>query len=135
MYFFVSNKKFDNGTILNPRIPQNRLTIKGTEDFLTPRVCICKSIIGALNSTEIYDKHKTIYVYTCNPNSVITPTEKQVSDCIFTGEEWSLEPVVLNLFTILYVSKETLSDNIIEWKFKDKKSIGFYNFKLYQRVY
>lgn len=131
MYFFISDKRFADGTILYPRVPINRLTENGTEDNQTKRVCICKSIIGALTSTELYTNHKIIYVYTCNPTNVVSPTCEQVDDNIYTGEEWSLDPISITMFTILHVTKTIVSKSISQWHFADKDSAGFYRFNIY----
>jgi hypothetical protein len=125
MYYFVSNKNFD-GQILHPRIPKNRLTEKGVEDSIIPRICVSKSLIGCIQSTEIYPKYKRIYVHTCDSNNIIQPTRKQVNDSYLFGEEWILEPVKMELFTVLHVTKEIINEQYSKWKFmSEDESISF----------
>ena len=71
-----------------------------------------KSIIGCLASVGSYTKRKRLYLYQCfvDSDSVIQPTEKQVNDSIWTGEEWIVAPATMELVTILlflaYFSKK-----------------------------
>jgi hypothetical protein len=119
IYYFVSGKSFNN-KLLYPKIPKNKAN---REDYITPRICVSKSLIGCLESTDIYTKNKRIYVHTCNSDFVIQPTNKQVEDAYLFGEEWILEPVKMELFTTLYVQKEIINEQYSIWKFKNKNDI------------
>jgi hypothetical protein len=93
MYYFVSKQNF-NGQILYPRVPENRMTC---EDADTPRICVSKSINGCLSAVGVFGEDE-VYVHWCESSNVIQPTVDQVPDCPFTGEEWIVEPVVMNGF-------------------------------------
>lgn len=127
-YYFVSKEKLKNN-IIKPRIPINRLTLSGREDNKTRRICVSKSILGCLHSTEIYANRKRIYLYYCevNPENIIQPTSAQVSDAKFTGEEWIVVDTEMILVTVLHVTKEYISDEYIKYTIKDKDSAGFYH--------
>jgi hypothetical protein len=119
---------------LSPRIPKN---ISSSEDDIIPRVCVSKSLKGCLESTDIYRKHKRIYVHTCNSNNIIQPLGNQVHDAYLFGEEWILEPVEMKLFTILYINKVIINEQYSKWILKDKDEItkfSIYDFD-YDRVY
>lgn len=122
MYYFVSNKNF-NQQILYPRIPDNRLTRKGYEDNITPRICVSKSLLGCIHSSELYTKYRRIYVYTCSSDYVMQPNSKQVDDAYLTGEEWILKPVQMKLFLILHITKEIINGQYSRWIFKDKDDL------------
>lgn len=134
-YFFVSKTRLKDN-ILYPRIPDNRLTRNGLEESVTKRICVSQSLIGCLHSTEIYYFCKTIYLYSCliDSNKVIQPSEKQVNDVIWTGEEWIVEPVEMKLVTILHVKKELISDTYCKYIIQDKKSDGFYKTEMCQHI-
>lgn len=69
-----------------------------TEDDKIKRICVSKSINGCLSACQCWDKEDIVYIYKCESNKVIQPTLKQVPDQCFTGEEWILEPVRMQLF-------------------------------------
>lgn len=122
MYYFVSTKSFNN-KILQPKIPKNKAS---SEDYITPRICVSKSLLGCLESTDIYTKHKRVYVHTCNSNNIIQPSYKEVNDAYLFGEEWILESVEMKLFTILYIEKEIINEQYSKWKFINKdESVSF----------
>lgn len=97
-YYFVSTQNFDD-KILYPRIPKNRMV---NEDEDIERICVSQSIDGCLVATY-YDVGDIIYVHTCESDKVITPTEEQVKDAPFTGEQLILEPVKMELFMKLKI--------------------------------
>lgn len=39
-----------------------------------------------------------VYIHQCESDNVIQPTTDQVVDACFTGEQWVLEPVAMELF-------------------------------------
>jgi hypothetical protein len=100
VYYFVSINNFD-GKTLYPRVPINRMD---NEDESTERICVSQSIDGCLVATY-YEVGDIVYVHTCEPNKVVTPTYKQVEDAPFTGEQWILEPVEMKLFIRLKITK------------------------------
>ena len=132
-YFFVSNTRLKDNTIY-PRVPKNRLTESGLEDNTTPRICVGKSIIGCLASVGSYTKRKRLYLYQCfvDSDSVIQPTEKQVNDSIWTGEEWIVAPATMELVTILHVKKENICEKYYKYIIEDKRSMGFYHTEMIQ---
>lgn len=125
MYYFVSDKNFDM-EILFPRIPENKAK---PEDKVTPRICVSKSIIGCIESTGIFRKHETLYVHSCYSNNVYSPTQEQVDDVMFSGEEWIVEPVRMKLRWILDITKTNIHSNFCRWDFFE--STGKFNFDLY----
>lgn len=130
-YYFVSKKRLKNNTI-SPRIPQNRLTLSGKEDNKTKRICVSKSILGCLHSTNIYATNKRIYLYNCivDTKFVVQPSEKQVSDAKLTGEEWIICDTKMNLEMILHVKNTDINDEYIKYTIKDKDSDGFFNISI-----
>lgn len=134
-YYFISNRRLRE-EILYPRIPRNRLTESGREDNKTPRICVSKSIIGCLQSTSTYETRKILYLYSCEVEDkfVIQPTERQVSDAKFTGEEWIISPAKFSLETILHISKENITEDYIKYIIKDKESLGFFHLELVQHI-
>lgn len=134
-YYFVSNTKLKD-EVLKPRIPQNRLTKSGREDNTTPRICVSKSIIGCLQSTNTYISKKRLYLYSCevDSNDVIQPKERQVRDAKFTGEEWITIPTKFNLESILHITKETLTKDYVKYIIKDKDSIGFFHLTFVEHI-
>jgi DNA-directed RNA polymerase specialized sigma54-like protein len=125
MYFFVSSRSLNN-KILQPRIPKNRLTKDSREDNITPRICVSKSLLGCIESTDIYSKYNRIYVHICDSNSVIQPTREQVNDSYLLGEEWIIKPTEMKLFTILHVNKEIINEQYSKWNFINKdESMSF----------
>jgi len=68
------------------------------------------------------------YVHTCEPNydKVITPSIKQVEDSPFTGEQWIIEPVKMNLFMKLIII-ETIERIIGD----GDMNINTYRYKIY----
>jgi hypothetical protein len=133
MFYFISSKNFDK-KIIKPRVPINRAS---KEDCETKRICVSKSLIGALESTTLYFRSKRIYVHTCDSNDVIQPTRQQVNDSFMSGEEWIMSDVEMTLFTILYIDKEIINDQYSKWNFKNKdETINFYIIDFdYERVY
>lgn len=127
MYFFVSTKNFNN-QILIPKIPDNRLTKSGQEDNITPRICVSKSLLGCIKSTELYAKYKRIYVHNCESNQVIQPTQKQVNDAYLFGEEWIVKPVEMKLFVVLHIQRNIINNQYSEWKFKNKDDTISFSF-------
>jgi len=123
MYYFVSNKNFD-GQTLYPRIPKNRMC---NEDEGIERICVSQSIDGCLIATY-YVVGDIVYVHTCEPNydKVITPSIKQVEDSPFTGEQWIIEPVKMNLFMKLIIT-ETIERIIGD----GDMNINTYRYKIY----
>lgn len=136
MYFFVSSKNFNN-KILTPRIPKNRLTKNGKEDNIVPRICVSKSLLGCIESTEVYGNYKRIYVHTCQSIKVTQPSLNQVNDAYLFGEEWILEPVEMKLFTILYMKKEIINEHYSKLTFRNKdETILFFTVRFdYKRFY
>lgn len=133
MYFFVSSKMLNN-KVISPKVPK---TASKREDKQTPRICVSKSLLGAVQSTSIYEKNKRFYVYTCESNKIITPTKEQVQDGYLFGEEWILEPITLKLYKTVFVEKEIISEKISHYKIKSKDeeiSFGLYDFD-YERFY
>ena len=134
-YYFVSNTKLKD-EVLKPRIPQNRLTKSGREDNTTPRICVSKSIIGCLQSTNTYISKKRLYLYYCevDSNYVIQPKERQLRDAKFTGEEWITIPTEFTLESILHITKETLTKDYVKYIIKDKDSIGFFHLTFVEHI-
>jgi len=93
-YYFASRENLD-GKTLTPRIPLSRMEI---EDDKTERICVSKSINGCLSACQCWCKDETVKIYKCESNKVIQPTLEQVPDRCFTGEEWIIEPVKMELF-------------------------------------
>lgn len=95
MLFHISCEDLDGKTLL-PRVPQNGCVSAGLEDAVTPRVCFCTSIEGALgalaNDSIPYGRVYNVYIPTRRLH-VHWPTVYQVPDAILTGEVWCLEPV------------------------------------------
>ena len=83
MYFFVSTKMLNN-IIIEPRIPK---TISKKENNETKRICVSESLLGAIQSTSIYENHKRFYIYTCESQNIITPNRNQVNDGYLFGEK------------------------------------------------
>lgn len=134
-YYFVSKKRLTN-VIIKPRVPKNRLTESGREDNKTERICVSKSIFGCLYSTAIYQNRKRIYLYYCEVDNknVIQPTEKQVNDGKYTGEEWIICPVTMKLETILHITSEKITNDYIKYIIKDKDTIGFYRMEIVEHI-
>ena len=133
MYFFVSTKML-NDIIIEPRIPK---TISNKEDNKTKRICVSESLLGAIQSTSIYENHKRFYIYTCESQNILTPNRNQVNDGYLFGEKWILEPVKLELYKTVFVQKNIITKEISHYKIfsKDEEiSFGFYDFD-YNRVY
>ena len=77
-----------DGITLEPRVPQNFLTLHGYEDNTTKRVCFSTSIKG-----KIFYVHEPVK----KPTSIKVPTKKQVPDVAHTHEVWVTEPVTLKV--------------------------------------
>lgn len=139
-YYFISDKRIEN-EVLYPRVPHNRLTVRGLEENKTPRICVSKSILGCLKSTGLYQNRKILYLYLCyaHTKDVKQPCRDEVNDSIWTGEEWVLVPVEMHLLTVLHVSKQPISQNYCKYIIEDKKSDGYYKIEIcefdYDRYY
>ena len=93
--YFLSKTNMD-GRTLTPRIPNNYFTTNGFEDNKTSRVCLAKSIDGALMGITVRFKGQKLFVHVpVNNINTIQPTTKQVPDCKITTEVWSTEDVTL----------------------------------------
>lgn len=133
MYFFVSSKYLDK-KVIYPQIPK---TISSKEDKNTKRICVSKSLLGAIQSTSIYEKNKRFYIYTCDSKKIITPTRNQVGDGYLFGEEWILEPIKLELYKTVFVKKQIINKEISHFKIYSKDedlNFGFYDFD-FKRFY
>ena len=94
-YYFASKKNFDN-EIMKPRIPTNRMKC---EDEIIQRICVSQSINGCLTAVGLFNIGDTVYIHKCKSDNAIQPSIEQVGDVCFTGEQWILEPVEMELFT------------------------------------
>jgi len=84
------------------------------EDDIIPRICVSKSINGCLTGTQCYGLGDIVNIYKCESNNVIQPSIEQVPNVCFSGEEWILEPVIMQLFMqvkILSVINCHINDN------------------------
>lgn len=85
-----------NNKTLQPKIPNNFLTKNGYEDNKTKRVCLSKTIDGALIAMSQNLSGMDLYVHKpAREIKIITPTEAEVPDCNLTGEVWCTRPVKL----------------------------------------
>lgn len=133
MYFFVSSK-YLNEKIIYPQVPK---TASSREDKNIKRICVSKSLLGAIQSTSIYEKYKRFYIYICNSKNTITPTRNQVGDGYLFGEEWILEPIKLELYKTVFVDKKIINKEVSHFKIYSKDedlNFGLYDFD-YKRVY
>jgi len=101
MYYFISDKNFDKQT-LHPTIPFSKMN---KEDGITKRICVSKSINGCLSAIQPM-LNGIYYVHWCDSNCVIQPTLDQVPDTPFTGEEWIIEPTIMNLFMTIKIKSQ-----------------------------
>jgi hypothetical protein len=91
------------------------------EDFSTKRICVSKSINGCLTAIEPCEGD-LLYIHWCESNNVTQPSINQVADAPFTGEEWILEPVVMNAFMTIRIIKRysnminNLSNNLYTYE-------------------
>lgn len=93
---FISEEKFKDGKVLQPRVPKNFLVDNGYEDDSTPRVCFSTSIDKALIALSSNLKGKEFFVYkpiNVNKGSIVKPSTNQVPDVKITGEVWVTKPV------------------------------------------
>lgn len=104
MYYFVSDKNFDKET-LYPIIPFSRMK---KEDSKTKRICVSKSINGCLSAIQP-NLNGIYYVHCCESDNVIQPSIDQVPDSPFTGEEWIIKPVIMNLFIKIKIMSQHTS--------------------------
>ena len=74
------------------------------ENKLTKRICVSKSINGALSAIGGFDIGDVMYVHICHSDKVYQPFLQEVPDVCFTGEEWVLEPVKMKLFTTIKIN-------------------------------
>lgn len=57
-----------------------------------------QSINGCLTAIgSRFDLGDTVYIHQCESDMALQPTEKQVNDVHFTGEQWIVEPVTMTL--------------------------------------
>jgi len=110
-YYFASKNNFDRET-LTPRIPTNRMKC---EDDIIQRICVSQSINGCLTAVGLFNIGDIIYIHKCNSNNVIQPSIEQVGDVCFTGEQWILEPVKMELFiTVIIIGMIDVAINNID---------------------
>lgn len=96
--FFISKENLD-GKTLYPRVPDNELTRKGTEDAKTPRVCMSFFVEGCLRSITTTCLSQSFNIYTAvDIEEQYLPTEKEVPDAMLTGEVWVTQPVRLTYY-------------------------------------
>jgi len=93
-YYFASKNNFD-GETLKPRIPTNKMKC---EDDIIQRICVSQSINGCLTAVGLFNIGDIIYIHKCNSNNAMQPSTEQVGDACFTGEQWILESVRMELF-------------------------------------
>lgn len=131
-YYFVSTRRFKSGTLIFPRIPDNRLTRSGKENNAIPRICVSQSIQGCIESVQAYF-HKRIYLYsfTVDSSLVMQPSERDVSDANMTGEEWLLEPHIIEFITTLHNDVHPICKNWSRCDIHDSPSIGFYSIEVF----
>jgi len=98
-YYFASKNNFDRKTLI-PRIPTNKMKC---EDDIIQRICVSQSINGCLTAVGLFNIGDIIYIHRCNSNNAIQPSIEQVGDVCFTGEQWILEPVEMELFTTVII--------------------------------
>lgn len=95
-------------TRLSPRIPKNQLTETGIEDATIPRVCLSKTIAGALKGISRNICDDLLFVYEVEPGTPYVDSQdilQHVPDALLTQEIWSLVPV-----TIRYVKAIEIQD-------------------------
>lgn len=138
MHFFATKKLLEN-TKLYPRIPE---TCSNKENSTIPRICVSKSIIGAISSTYLHMDSQTgdcIYVYACNPDpaDVMQPGPDLAPDGYLHGEEWILSPIGMDLYEVFKVEKEKTgvcigqSQLILAHLFSEYKNNINYDIRLY----
>jgi len=93
-YYFISKQNHD-GKTLEPLIPKNRMR---DED---------NKIAGCLTAIHILKEGNYVYIHSCESDSVIQPTIKQVPDVQLTGELWIIEPVKMTLISKIKITKKT----------------------------
>ena len=70
-----------------------------SEDTGTKRICVSQSINGCLTAIgSRFDLGDKVFIHECESDNAVQPTEEQVCDVGFTGEQWILDPVVMKLF-------------------------------------
>lgn len=80
-----------NPLVMNPRVPNNKLTTNGTENNTIPRICFSTSIFGAISAIESGKEGDFRYVHTpINPQKIINNdvVAKYVPDAKNTNEIW-----------------------------------------------
>ena len=102
-YYFISKQNHD-GKTLEPLIPKNRMR---DEDNKIKRICVSSSIAGCLTAIHILKEGNYVYIHSCESDSVIQPTIKQVPDVQLTGELWIIEPVKMTLISKIKITKKT----------------------------
>lgn len=120
-YYFLSKQNMDNKT-LTPRIPNNYFTKNGYEDNKTPRVCLSKTIDGALMGLSMSLKNQKLYVHIpLNNVKIVQPTIKQVPDCQITKEVWATDNVLLKCIGVILVTNDKGLDGHV-FKYGDNEA-------------
>jgi hypothetical protein len=96
--FFISEKKIDKNTTLQPRVPDNYMTKNGYEDSTIKRISFAPSVDQCLMGMSYNCSNKLFYVYKPqNTTNVYKPNTKLVPDSDITGELWITEPTKLKM--------------------------------------
>ena len=111
--YHLSEENHD-GKVFSPRIPLSALDL-ADEDQKTKRVCFSSSMSGACRAIDggLYQYEYYVHVPVgldeiVKNGKLYKPTEKEVSDCLDTGEYWILSKVKLKCIGI---AKFTFLDN------------------------
>jgi uncharacterized protein YjhX (UPF0386 family) len=103
MYYFCSKEDFKNGTILQPRVPINRMN---NEENQIKRICVSRCIDGCLIAIGGLNVGGIVNIYSCTfEGETYKPNINKVVDCPFTGEEWILTDTTLTKFIQLKITK------------------------------
>lgn len=99
-FFYASKDPHISETVIYPRVPSFRLD---SEECHTERICTSMSIIGCLSAMQKLEIGEKIFIYNCETEHYMQPTEEQVADVAYTGEVWLTEATKIEYYAEIIV--------------------------------
>lgn len=119
-FFHASKDPHISETVIYPRVPNFRMV---SEEFNTARVCTSMSIIGCLCAMQKLEVGEIIYMYSCEAEYYIQPTEEQVADVAYTGEVWLIEATKIEYYAELVIES-------VQMMIVDNFEVPIYQFRI-----